>query len=1178
MENEIDSGYAFGDVRLLAPDKGLKEEVPDGMDESEWNFMGIADALRSSGYCLMQTTQNQRMLELALGEADQIMDFKRPYSQFEIAYLGTESSSKVWWCQEDADPSLAKPASEQYSQQIDAVQDLLASMTTMVSATLAEPKAGPKLFRRTCKNFEEHARLHSDLGTADPAIGAEARFLDFVQRRRLCMIYVLNCSDSTFIEFRPRDDEYLPWSGAAKLQLAAGQLLVFQHDLLAYTYQSEDSNDLVLQSWLLDEPRSLEVNELLGNDEAIFAAFNAKGAMLSRNDEVGIKSVSYRLSCGVRCLVTLENMVAAMGDGISEIPAARWDYTEFYDPTGNAPGKCACRHAGFLDFEQFGSFDCNLFGYKPEECSIFRPSARVAMENSYEAFVSSGFTMDMLRGANISMYTSSTDGADWLWKMENTIGTKLTDRYQQSMMLAHQYGLSGLVTFLDTACSSTNVTANLSLQTMRINRDGGNNYALERINPEIGSLICGDTIFDSTGLISAFVGLSKAGMVGKKGRSRTFDNTADGFQRGEGAGAFYQCLLDGPSPGEEIVHVLGGAINQDGRSASLTAPSGPSQGKILRLALDDIKRPIEDTTTCELHGTGTALGDPIETGSVRSMMVHRAPGTQPLLHSAGKSQTNHQELAAGLSGMIRQIIGIVSSTSPSNAHIYTLNTNIENVGYPAFWPTERVLVGLEYIHNGVSSFGFGGTNARYELWGQCRKGLHKAVRTEKTQAVTVAYAQTSEKTLNWDRVDHFFSKCPQCLGTMCWLSGEALDAEDFCTPVKHRPTMVRSENATYDVCSFCYKGDYIVPGRRFTEAGPPGGKVYIVLNLWNGVLKEEMQQMLDGSYVYTMNLDETGPVNFNISYDGDPSLTLYPVVPNAPQQARVLGPDSKVNGRSWLIDTNSTAIFASTIFQVRLHWGSHGGKFVSWEALSTPQPHLETALTYSIVGSWNAWKPEHMMQSEEDPTLWEFCFMLSEEGEDQFQFICGEDFSRAIFPDGKKVDDTSIHIKGPSSAGHGKNWLVAGKAGEMVKVHLEVKRGHITMSTIFEASEPRTKTWKSPDRSMEANRQLFIAGSWNNWSPDEELQPTAPDVYVFHLTLQQAVEEFQIVVDKDWSQTMYAHSKGTLQLGNACRVDGPDGDGHGKNFKVKGPVGAILEICLDLSHSDGPSVSCSLQG
>jgi len=1164
-------------VRLLAPDRGSKEEVPEEMEKSEWTFMGIADALKSSGYCLLQTSQSQQMQEMAMGEADRIMDFVRPYSDFEDAYLGTESNSKVWWCHDTLGVELGKNSAwEQYNQQIDAIQDLLASMTGMDFGVLVEPRAGPKLFRRTCKSPQEHRKLRTDLSKADPTSGVEARFLDFVQRRRLCVLYVVSCSESTSVEFRPRDDDYFPWSGTTKLQLAAGQLLIFQHDLLAYTYKSEDSNDLVLQSWLLEEPRSLEVNELFGNDEAIFAALQAQGSTIPRNEEVHIQGVAYRLSTGIQNIAGLECAISAGIDGVKQIPQARWDHDPYYDEEGVIPGKCACKHGAFMNEDQFYDFDNTLFGYEYEDAKKIAPPVRTSLEVAYETFIgSAGLTKEMLRGANLTVYDSCGDRINFWWRYVNSMGTEFTLNYTTAAVVSHAFLLTGEAFHCDTACSSTNVTCNLSYQGLRKQRDATKHYQLDASNPLVGGLIISDSYYDAP---EGFVGLSAARMVGKKGRARTFEMNADGMQRGEASGAIFQTLLDDPLLGEEIAYVLGGAMNQDGRSASLTAPSGPSQAKILRLAADDIGRPIEDTTTCELHGTGTALGDPIETGSCRSLMVNRKPGTAPLLHSAGKSNSNHNELCAGLSGIVRQIMSIRSGTSPANMHVYTLNSNIDYIGYPALWPNERIPVGLEYIHNGISSFGFGGTNSRYEIWGHCRNGSNKAVNTEKTQAGTVAYTQTlnMKKTPDWNKVHTFLTKCPRCFGTMCWNCGEAQEVDDISSgSPKHRCTMVRSESADYDVCSLCYKGDYIVGSRKVTEAGAPGGRVYIVFNMWNELVKEEMQQMIDGTYVYTINLDETGPVNFNITVDGDPSLTLYPVVSDAPQQARVLGPDSNMNGRSWLIDTSASAIFAAASFQIRLQWDSVG-KFVSWEPLTT-QPQLEMAPTYSIVGSWNSWTPEHMMQSEEDLTRWEFTFLMSEAGEDEFQFTCGEDFSQAIYPDGYKVDDTSIQILGPRQDGHGRNWLITGKPGEMVKVELKVDRGHITMSTLFEDSESRTKTWKSPVRAMAPSRRFFIAGSWNGWSPDEELQPTAPDVYVFHLTLQDAAAEFQIVLDQDWSRTMYAHSKCILQHGQTCRADGPDGDGHGKNFKVKGPVGATMEICLDLLHSDGPTVSCAPQ-
>ena len=100
------------------------------------------------------------------------------------------------------------------------------------------------------------------------------------------------------------------------------------------------------------------------------------------------------------------------------------------------------------------------------------------------------------------------------------------------------------------------------------------------------------------------------------GRCKTFDSRADGFARGEGIGSAF--IRQGAAEGSEVVNLVGltgVAINHDGRAATITAPNGTAQQRVLRAALADRGTQGEDVTCIECHGTGTALGDPIEAGA-----------------------------------------------------------------------------------------------------------------------------------------------------------------------------------------------------------------------------------------------------------------------------------------------------------------------------------------------------------------------------------------------------------------------------------------------------------------------------------------------------------------------------------------------------------------------------------
>merc|ERR1719265_877300 len=121
------------------------------------------------------------------------------------------------------------------------------------------------------------------------------------------------------------------------------------------------------------------------------------------------------------------------------------------------------------------------------------------------------------------------------------------------------------------------------------------------------------------------------------------------------------------------------------------------------------------------------------------------------------------------------------------------------------------------------------------------------------------------------------------------------------------------------------------------------------------------------------------------------------------------------------------------------------------------------------------------------------------------------------------------------------------------------------MSTYDEQMNART--WRSHirDTTNLFGKRFFIAGSWNEWWLSDQMQPAAIDVYVWQFVIQDISEEFQIVVDEDWGRTLHPNKAQVLRNGDSCHAYGPDGEGHGLNWKIVGPVGATAEICLNLN-------------
>jgi acyl transferase domain-containing protein len=207
-------------------------------------------------------------------------------------------------------------------------------------------------------------------------------------------------------------------------------------------------------------------------------------------------------------------------------------------------------------------------------------------------------------------------------------------------------------------------------------------------------------------------------MLSPDGYCKTFDASANGYARGEGSGAVILKLASAAATANDAVFALvrGTAVNQDGRSSSLTAPNGPSQQEAVMQALLEAGAAAADVDFVECHGTGTPLGDPIEVGALKNVLGAGRDASQKVVLGAVKSNIGHLEGAAGVAGLIKSVFALRHKTMPPNLHFQQLNPHIDLEDFPAVFPTEVTpLPQDKALVAGLSSFGFGGTNAHIIL-------------------------------------------------------------------------------------------------------------------------------------------------------------------------------------------------------------------------------------------------------------------------------------------------------------------------------------------------------------------------------------------------------------------------------------------------------------------------------
>ncbi|HLJ19181.1 MAG TPA: beta-ketoacyl synthase N-terminal-like domain-containing protein, partial [Stellaceae bacterium] len=392
------------------------------------------------------------------------------------------------------------------------------------------------------------------------------------------------------------------------------------------------------------------------------------------------------------------DLLSRGGDAITEIPRERWDVDAYFDPNPDAPGKMYTRWGGFLtDIDQFSPA---FFGIAPREAASMDPQQRLLLEVSWQALENAGAPPQRLSSRQVGVFIGI--GATDYGELEVMQGPGAIDPYNgtgsshsvAAGRLSYLLGVRGPSLAIDTACSSSLASLHLAVGSLR---NGESDVALAG---GVNLTLSPDSL----------VTLCKARMLSPDGRCKTFDASANGYVRGEGCGVLVlKRLSDALAEGDNILALIrGSAVNHNGRSGGLTVPSGPAQEELIRHALASAGLEPGDIAYVEAHGTGTAVGDPIEVNALARVYGERS---RPLLIGSVKSNVGHLEWAAGVCGVIKAILAIRHGQIPASLHVKTLNPHLDwarlpvrVVTEPAAWPEGPRIAG-------VSSFGFGGTNA-----------------------------------------------------------------------------------------------------------------------------------------------------------------------------------------------------------------------------------------------------------------------------------------------------------------------------------------------------------------------------------------------------------------------------------------------------------------------------------
>ncbi|HCX22475.1 MAG: short-chain dehydrogenase [Flammeovirgaceae bacterium] len=429
-----------------------------------------------------------------------------------------------------------------------------------------------------------------------------------------------------------------------------------------------------------------------------------------KKTEIAIVGIGCHTPGGVHGPDQFWNQLTRGINGVTEVPKDRWDVEEYYDPNPNKAGKIKNNKGGFV--EGIDLFDNEFFKVFPKEAERIDPQQRLLLQTTFESMEDAGDKLDALKNTNTAVFMSTFTNDYWDMQVgqENRYGISPHTPMGSSLTaianrVSYFYNLKGPSVSIDTACSGSLVAVHLACHSIW---DGSADAAFAGgvniiINPE-------STLM-----------MSKGNFLSPDGYCKSFDERANGYVRSEGVGVVYLKALDKAlGDGNKIYGIIRSTVcNSDGfTSEGFTVPSETSQTKMLGDAYKQAGIDTDRLQYIEAHGTGTPVGDPIETRSFSNVFATESRNN-PLMIGSVKSNIGHMEGAAGVGGLIKLALSIKNKAIPGNLHFQKINPKIdlENwklkvVGENTEWPDQ--VDGSPRV-GGVNSFGAGGTNAHLVL-------------------------------------------------------------------------------------------------------------------------------------------------------------------------------------------------------------------------------------------------------------------------------------------------------------------------------------------------------------------------------------------------------------------------------------------------------------------------------
>ncbi len=446
-------------------------------------------------------------------------------------------------------------------------------------------------------------------------------------------------------------------------------------------------------------------------------------------EQIAIVGIGCRFPAGIVDAPSFEEFLRRGGDAIQPVPASRWPDTGLLKPV---------QEGGFL--ANVDSFDASYFHIGPTEAAQLDPQQRVLLEVASDALNDAGIPAGGLRGSGTGVFVGIYNNDYRLLAMAdparlNSFTGMGTIHALAANRLSYFYDLRGPSLAIDATCASSLVAVHMACQSL----------ALRESDIAIAAGV--NLILSPLSMLSTSLVVAPAADF----RCKTFDSRADGIVRSEGCGAvILKRTSDALRDGDRIYAViLGTGVNQDGRSNGLSAPNPEAQEDLIRSVLRKAEVKPGSIGYFEAHGTGTALGDPIEAEAIGRVMRH------PLICGSVKTNLGHTEAAAGIAGLIKTALQIHSGFIAPHPHLKSIHPLVAELA-----PNIRIADTLECWTRGVeprraavSAFSLGGTNAHVLLEEAPLTGLTESVESDPRKPFSLTISAAEEPALRQAAAD-----------------------------------------------------------------------------------------------------------------------------------------------------------------------------------------------------------------------------------------------------------------------------------------------------------------------------------------------------------------------------------------------------------------------------------------